>query len=262
MTIEALLTEIRDELRSIRADINAPLKPSTIATLAIMSPQPTAPTAQPASQLPVLSTAVAPPPPTAPVAPTVTSPEPTNAFAQAAAPFVVPATPAAPPTASPVVPGNAELDAKGLPWDGRIHASSKAKVADGSWRMKRGVDDALVTQVTAEQRAAQAAPHPGADATAPAVVALPPGSAASLPWPFATSAADVAPPPPLAVPAPPPASVYALLMSRLTHHINVGDLTTQRVTDACLTLGVPNVAALAAREDLVPFVAQNLGVAL
>ena len=37
-----------------------------------------------------------------------------------------------------------------MPWDGRIHSSSKAKVADGTWRQKRNLDPALLSSVTAE----------------------------------------------------------------------------------------------------------------
>lgn len=247
MSLEQALADNTAALKALTAALADPVR--------ITLPQPPAPPVQPVT--PALSTAVAPPPPTAPVAPTVISPEPTSVFAQAAPPSVAPAIPAAPPTVSPAPSG--DLDAKGLPWDGRIHASSKARVADGSWRMKRGVDDALVATVTAELRAALGAPAaPGAGALA----AMPAGAAASLPWPFATSAADVQPLPVTAVPPPPPASAYAALMSRLTHHINVGDFKPQQVTDACLSLGVPNVAALAAREDLVPSVALALGVSL
>lgn len=43
-----------------------------------------------------------------------------------------------------------EVDSEGVPWDSRIHASSKAKVTDGSWRTKRGVEDSLLYQVKSE----------------------------------------------------------------------------------------------------------------
>ena len=46
--------------------------------------------------------------------------------------------------------GQVELDNRGMPWDKRIHASSKNRVANGNWRNKRGVDDALLAQVEAE----------------------------------------------------------------------------------------------------------------
>lgn len=279
MSLEQALADNTAALKALTAALSTQVHAASAIPsheLAAPIPQPPAPPVQPAP--PALSTAVVPPPPTVPVAPTATSPEPTSVFGQAAPISAAPVTPVAPPTASPapidsmsaalqadaqklaamgqsgaaVLPNGVELDVKGLPWDGRIHASSKAKVADGSWRMKRGVDEALVATVTAELKAALGAP----------AAVLPPGSAASLPWPFATSAADVAPLPVTAVPPPPPASAYAALMSRLTHHINVGDIKPQQVTDACVSLGVPNVAALAAREDLVPSVALALGVSL
>ena len=36
-------------------------------------------------------------------------------------------------------PPKAELDSRGLPWDERIHAKSKAKGDEGAWRYKQGV---------------------------------------------------------------------------------------------------------------------------
>lgn len=44
------------------------------------------------------------------------------------------------------------LDKNGLPWDGRIHASTKTQTVDGSWKKKKGVDADLITQVEAELR--------------------------------------------------------------------------------------------------------------
>ena len=54
-----------------------------------------------------------------------------------------PTAPAAP--AAPAA--NVELDSAGNPWDERIHASSKARISDGTWRLKRGVDKNLVAQI-------------------------------------------------------------------------------------------------------------------
>lgn len=44
------------------------------------------------------------------------------------------------------------LDVKGYPWDGRIHASSRAKVSDGTWRYKRGSTDDAIAKVELELR--------------------------------------------------------------------------------------------------------------
>jgi hypothetical protein len=43
-----------------------------------------------------------------------------------------------------------ELDVRGLPWDARIHAKTKAKKVDGTWRNKRAVNKDLLAKVEAE----------------------------------------------------------------------------------------------------------------
>lgn len=42
------------------------------------------------------------------------------------------------------------VDKNGLPWDERIHAGTKALNADGTWKKRRGVNDATIAAVTAE----------------------------------------------------------------------------------------------------------------
>lgn len=51
-------------------------------------------------------------------------------------------------------------DKNGLPWDERIHAGTKALNADGTWKKRRGVDDATVAAVTDELTGAAPAPTP------------------------------------------------------------------------------------------------------
>lgn len=62
-------------------------------------------------------------------------------------------------------PAASDVDSKGTPWDARIHSESKATVADGTWRKRRGVDDATFTAVMAELTDGQdeAPPPPPAD---------------------------------------------------------------------------------------------------
>lgn len=65
-------------------------------------------------------------------------------------PAPLPATPvgtAAPQSLNPV-----DVDKNGLPWDARIHSSSRAKVTDGSWKYRRGIDPAEVKRVEDELR--------------------------------------------------------------------------------------------------------------
>ena len=64
--------------------------------------------------------------------------------------------PAPPPPAAEGAP-TVEVDSEGLLWDARIHATSKTRLAKGdTWKLKRGVDPALVEEVKAELRAANA----------------------------------------------------------------------------------------------------------
>lgn len=52
-----------------------------------------------------------------------------------------------------VVNTSTELDAAGLPWDGRIHSSGKTKsVSKGTWNKKRKTPAELVAQIEAELR--------------------------------------------------------------------------------------------------------------
>jgi hypothetical protein len=42
------------------------------------------------------------------------------------------------------------VDKSGMPWDERIHASTKTTKQDGTWKLKRGVDPSEVKKVEAE----------------------------------------------------------------------------------------------------------------
>ncbi len=46
-----------------------------------------------------------------------------------------------------------ELDLDGLPWDERIHASTKTTIKNGTWKRKRGISEDLYNSVVAELRA-------------------------------------------------------------------------------------------------------------
>lgn len=58
------------------------------------------------------------------------------------------------PQAVNAVEFSGELDLQGFPWDARIHASSKEKVAAGTWKYKRGVEQNVKDAVENEFRAA------------------------------------------------------------------------------------------------------------
>lgn len=87
------------------------------------------------------------------------------------------------------------LDKNGLPWDERIHSSSKNMNADGTWRYLRGGDATVRAQVEAELRAAMGN---GASSETPP----PPPAVATTSNSAPAGAGDVPPPPPPPVPAP------------------------------------------------------------
>lgn len=189
-----------------------------------------------------------------------------------------------------------DLDADGLPWDARIHASSKVKNADGRWRGKRGVDDAIVAAVTAELRIALGNAPVAASPVVPAPVAqtaaipTPPVPAApdvpNVPAPPATIAAPVVPAPVATtnvpnVPAPTLSAAspsapdgnaassaasaapltFPTLCSRITSDIAAGTLTQVKLAEVLGRHGLTSLPTLAACMHKVPDVARDLGYA-
>jgi hypothetical protein len=175
-----------------------------------------------------------------------------------------------------VEPSN--LDKHGLPWDERIHASSRAKTQDGAWRSKRGVDPTLVTTVEAELKALMGIPVPTQATTqmTPAPVAevvalqqIPaPVTSPIPPPPVAPAAAVVASitsspvvSAPIAVVPPPPASAlnpFVDLITMASGAIGAGKLTQDEMQAACYSVGVPSLPLLANRLDLVPLVRASI----
>jgi hypothetical protein len=156
----------------------------------------------------------------------------------------VESTPAAPPPPPPAA--SDEKDSAGLPWDGRIHASSRAKNKDGSWRLKRDVEKAVVEKVNTELRALMAIPSPG-----PQLVQTP------APPPPTPSGASYAIPTP-APPPPAPANAEAMrdmflgLFQRVSAAMSEEKITEDQLNLCLTSLGVPSLPLLGARLDLVP----------
>jgi len=66
------------------------------------------------------------------------------------------------------------LDSRGLPWDKRIHASTKTKKKDGGWKNKKGVEASLITTVENELKdKMQHAANPPAVPLAPVTESTP-----------------------------------------------------------------------------------------
>lgn len=135
------------------------------------------------------------------------------------------------------------LDKAGLPWDARIHTSSRTTNADGTWRRKRGVDAATVTAIETELRAVMAAPAPVPTTT----VAVPPPPPVAAPVPV--------PPTPPATPSP---TTYIDLITRASELIMASELTQAQLDAALLAVGVPSLSLLANRLDLAASVMETI----
>ena len=184
----------------------------------------------------------------------------------AGASTVAPPLPAntAPITTTPGVASSVagvDLDAKGLPWDNRIHAGTKRKNADGSWTAKRGVDPALVAAVEAELRQVM-----GAAPAAPLASAVPAPPPTAPIAPVVASAPQVtAPPAPAVAPAAPAGEVpadaraqFVALVGRASAAIQGQKVTQAEVNQCCVDAGVPALPLLANRLDLVAQVAAHI----
>jgi len=180
-------------------------------------------------------------------------------------PVPMPGTPVG--IAVPQSPNLAEVDSKGMPWDARIHSSSKAKVADGSWKYRRGVSDEEVKRVENELR------NPTAEvlftgAYIQAVVGADEVKAGEELFTAPVPVSGIAPPPPLgALPAMSGASgtfepdlrkEFAQLMIRVAQAKGAGKITTEEVTSALAAHGVPSLPMLSTKLDRVSAVAAEI----
>lgn len=162
--------------------------------------------------------------------------------------FPLPVPPSAPSVAAPTAAGTTspaavvEIDQDGLPWDQRIHSSSKEKNKDGRWRSKRGLnDEGTVKRIEAELRATMAIPTP-----LPAVPSVPrppsaPAVAPSIPLPPAATGSTPSDPTDFA-------SLIAVLTPRLTPD------RMPKIFEIVQSFGLPGLPALQQRPDLVPAV--------
>ena len=143
--------------------------------------------------------------------------------------------PAAPPATSPTPQTEIQRDKNGLPWDERIHSGSRAMNKDGSWRARKGVAEALVTQVEAELRAG-----------APASVPAPP-----------------APPASAGTPPPPPAGDglnFGVVVSKIHGALRAEQITKANLAAVMAEMGLGELNDLVGRPDLFQPVLAKLGL--
>lgn len=150
--------------------------------------------------------------------------------------------------------GPVDLDAEGIPWDARIHASTKVKTQKNVWKARKGLnDDTLVNRVKAELRAQVA------QSAAPLPVTPP---AASLP------VAPVAPSVPM--PASPPQgdpTTFETLMPRVSAATMGGILPPTALAQVMVAISThyqrPDIAtvtalSMPANEGWIPVVYATL----
>lgn len=167
-----------------------------------------------------------------------------------------------------------EYDAAGFPWDARIHQKGKGLKKDKTWKLQKGIDQALVQSVVTELASKR---RPGNTPSAP------PSPGETSPEQMRQNAADVAariaaasgnpppppPPPPSAVEAPPPpapdvpgAITYRQLTDKIIAGTKAGAFTTMQVMAIIQSCGAPNIQALNGMAHLIPEVNSKIELAL
>lgn len=193
----------------------------------------------------------------APLAPS-TSPAPAP-FTSAPPPPVTtaPTTSTPGPASSVAGAASVELDSKGLPWDERIHASTKSKLASGEWKNKRGIPPERITTVEAELRAslgATPAPLAPAVAAAPLPPVAPTATTPAHAAPVGASSPTTTPLPPVAPAANADPVDFTQLMPRVSAAVAGGLLPPTALNEACVANGLPSIVGLQQNPAYVPLV--------
>ncbi len=227
------------ELKAVKALIACLLGETSTAAVAASAPAPAT----------IPETPAAPETPAVPEVSTIPAPP-----LSAVPPPPVAGTDAVPGEVPPPPPAGVDVDKDGLPWDGRIHASTKTKTKGDQWTKKRQVDPALVAQVEAELRAVMAAPAVSAGSVPPPPTGEP-GPVQTDPaaaFGGAPSTPADAPPAVTETASPAPMAEFARIMRVVTGKQAAGTLATETVAGIAQALGITGVKDLAARPDLIP----------
>lgn len=145
-------------------------------------------------------------------------------------------------TAVPQSQNLAEVDKKGMRWDARIHSSSKAKIADGTWKYRRGVTDEEIKRIEAEL-AITPPPQQGVKG---------PLNLGDMPQPHTGGTFD-----PVTL-----RQQFVQLMLKVAKSKGEGKLTAEEVTAALQPYGVASLPLLANKLEVVPQVATAIDAIL
>ena len=157
------------------------------------------------------------------------------------------------------------LDSSGLMWDARIHASTRTKISDGTWKMKRGVEPEIVAQVMAELKGAPAPTK--VEQFAAQVDPSTLGFGAAVPTPPTVAAVPVPPVPvPLADVGDWPADLlgphrpgfeFQAFMNYVMGRVNSG-IPTPTLLATCKEHDVASFNAVNGRPEVIPALARAL----
>lgn len=160
--------------------------------------------------------------------------------------------------------GVSTVDSAHMPYDARIHQKSGNKKKDGTWKLIKGIDPAIVQAVTIELAARKGAVAP---VSLPASIPLPPGDnrnlAYTVPLPpvAGVPAPPVVPAPPISssVPVPPVSAVgpvggitFRDLIDKLTAATKAAQITPAKVNEICQNAGAPSLMQLDKMPNLIP----------
>lgn len=227
------------------------------------------------------------PPPPPPPSNVVNFPTPPVASTAPTAASVSTAASAPAPTASATSAASGSYyDSSGLPWDGRIHQVKKGVKKDGTWKLQKGVDMALVSTVVAELSAkrlpsvvtttaaaaqmeaftAQFAPPPAPPVSLPAAAEMPVPPASAVVSGAVAGAAAPAP----AMPVPPvppvgavPASTgFRELIQKISAGTKAGKLDPATVARIVQARGCPALQNLRDMAHLIPDVDADIDAVL
>lgn len=148
--------------------------------------------------------------------------------------------------------GAAELDVRGVPWDARIHASTKTKTKNGVWSRRKNVDDTTFDTIEAALLAGVGGDLDNED--------IPPPPASNV-FTLAPTQTEVPPPPPPTQPVTGETVTGSITtFSQLMVATNANGIAPADVRVAVEQVGLENIPALVGRQDLVPAVAAILGL--
>jgi hypothetical protein len=159
-----------------------------------------------------------------------------------------------------------------MPWDARIHQRGKGQKKDHTWKLQKGIDNALVQSVVSELAAKGLVKIVSAvPPLAPSPGNVPPPPPPPPP-PVATYVAEGSQPqnlPPVpAPPPPPPASAdgsvitFKMLLDKITEATKAQKLDPMKITAIVVKHGAPNISALRGMSNLIPAVSEDVDLAI